>query len=62
MGHNNKGCAGLGHRFLEEQPLPVENREKESVMGQIQSSSNKSEHSSVRLASHPEPQSTSQIY
>lgn len=62
MGHKDKGCAGLGHHFLEEQPLPVKKREKELVMGRIQSSSNKSAQSSVCLSSHPEPQSTSQIY
>lgn len=42
MGHKDEGYAGLGHRFLEEQPLPAEKREKELVTGQIQTSSNKS--------------------
>lgn len=41
MGHKAKGCAGLGHRFLEEQQLPAEKGERELVMGQIQTSSNK---------------------
>lgn len=47
MGHRDKGCAGPGHRFLEEQPLPAEKREKGLVMRWIQTSLNKSLHISV---------------
>lgn len=42
MGHKYKGCAGLGHRFLEEQQLPAEKGERGLVVGQIQITSNKS--------------------
>lgn len=54
MVHKAKGCAGLGHCFLEEQQLPVEKGERELVMGQIQTSSNKSAH--ICVFSHPEGQ------
>lgn len=54
MGHKAKGCAGLGHRFLEEQQLPAEKGERELVMGQILTSSNKSAH--IHVFSHPEAQ------
>lgn len=54
MGHKDKGCAGPGHRLLEEQPLPAEKREKELAMGWIQTSSNKSARISV-LAAPPTP-------
>lgn len=47
MGHKDKGCAGLGLRFLEEQPLPAKERERELVMGERQISSNTSVHISV---------------
>jgi len=47
MGHKDKGCAGPGHRFLEEQPLPAKKRKEELVMGWIQTSSNKSVHISA---------------
>lgn len=63
MGHKDKGCAGLGHRFLEEQPLPAEKREKELVMGWIQTSPNKSVHTSVIAfpAPVPPPQTTKHL-
>lgn len=35
MIHKAKSCAGLGHRFLEEQQLPAKKGERELVMGQI---------------------------
>lgn len=54
MGHKAKGCAWLGHHFLEEQQLPAEKGERELVMGQIQTSSNKSAH--IYVFSHPEGQ------
>lgn len=54
MGHKDKGCAGLGHHFLEEQPLPAKERERELVMGQRQTSSNTSVHISV-TTSPPTP-------
>lgn len=54
MAHKTKGCAGLGHHFLEEQQLPAKKGERGLVMGQIQTSSNKSAH--VHVFSHPEAQ------
>lgn len=55
MVHKARGCAGLGHRFLEEQQLPAEKGERELVMGQIQTSPNKSAH--IHVFYHPEARS-----
>lgn len=54
MGHKDKGHAGLEPHFLEEQPLPAKERERERelVMGKMQISSNKSVHSSVTVSPH----------